>query len=256
MSHTENINQIFFDLFQQQTFTEEELDYSILEKHKPHLQKLADIGNCVVSVLDVYRKQHVFHSSNVGAVFGYSPQEVEQYGEHFLNAIIHPKDFPVLMQNGLTAFKFYFNFSEDEKLNYKIINEFRVMNASAQYIRVIEQHQTLELDGRGNLWLALSILDISPNQEIAEGLKSQVLNFKTGEFLTLTQEAPEIKVALTKREAEILKLVKEGFLSKEISNRLSISVHTVNTHRQRVLEKLGANNSMEAVVFSSKLGLV
>jgi DNA-binding CsgD family transcriptional regulator len=256
MSHTENVNQIFFHLFEQQTFAERELDYSILEKHKPHLQKLADIGNCVVTVLDTYRKQHVFNSSNLGAVFGYSPQEVEKYGEHFLNAIIHPEDFPLLMQNGLTALKLYLNFSEEEKLNYKIINEFRVLNASAQYIRVIEQHQALELDGRGNLWLALSILDISPNQEINEGLKSQLLNFRTGEFLSLAQEPPEIKIALTKREAQILKLVKEGFLSKEISNRLSISVHTVNTHRQRVLEKLGANNSMEAVVFSSKLGLV
>jgi DNA-binding NarL/FixJ family response regulator len=51
-------------------------------------------------------------------------------------------------------------------------------------------------------------------------------------------------------------MVKDGFLSKEISEQLSISLHTVNTHRQRVLEKLGANNSMEAVVFASKLGLL
>jgi len=50
--------------------------------------------------------------------------------------------------------------------------------------------------------------------------------------------------------------VRNGLLSKEISNKLSISVHTVNTHRQRFLEKLGANNSMEAVVFASKFGLL
>jgi DNA-binding CsgD family transcriptional regulator len=45
-------------------------------------------------------------------------------------------------------------------------------------------------------------------------------------------------------------------LSKEISNVLSISLHTVNTHRQRFLEKLGANNSMEAVMFASRFGLL
>lgn len=256
MNNTENINQVLFDLFQQQTFVEAELDYCVLDKHKPNLQKLADIGNSMITVMDVYRKQHVFHSSNFGALLGYSSQEVGQYGEYFLNAIIHPEDLPKLMQNGLTVFKLYLNFSEREKLNYKIINEFRVLNASNQYIRVIEQHQTLELDKLGNLWLALSILDVSPNQELQEGLKSQVLNFRTGEFLTLTPENSEIKVSLTKREAEILKLVKDGLLSKEISDKLFISVHTVNTHRQRFLEKLGANNSMEAVVLSSKLGLV
>src|SRR5687767_7692188 len=106
MSHTNNIDEIFFDLFEQQTFAEDELDYSILEKHKPHLEKLAEMGNCVVSVLDVYRKQHVFNSSNFGAVLGYSAEDVAKHGEYFLNTIIHPEDFPGLMQNGLTAFKF------------------------------------------------------------------------------------------------------------------------------------------------------
>jgi len=256
MEPTANLNRLFFDLLQQQNFVEDDLDYTALEKHKPQLQKLADLGNSIISVLDVCKKQHVFHSANFGAVLGYRPEEVDEQGEHFLNTIIHPDDFPLLMQNGLTAFKLYLNFSKEEKLNYKIINEFRVLNAAKQYVRVIEQHQTLELDKHGNLWLALSILDISPNQDVHEGLKSQVLNFRTGTFLTLKQEMSEIKIALTKREAEILKLVKDGLLSKEISDRLSISVHTVNTHRQRVLEKLGANNSMEAVVLSSRLGLV
>ena len=66
----------------------------------------------------------------------------------------------------------------------------------------------------------------------------------------------KISIGLSKREIQILKMVKDGLLSKEISNNLNISLHTVNTHRQRVLEKLGANNSMEAVVFASKLGLL
>jgi len=131
-----------------------------------------------------------------------------------------------------------------------------MLNAENQYVRVIEQHQALELDKQGNLWLALSILDISPNQNSNETLKSQVLNFRTGKFISLTDTNSEIAASLTQREIEILKLVKNGLLSKEISDRLSISIHTVNTHRQRVLEKLGANNSMEAVILSSRLGLV
>lgn len=256
MTNTENINRIFFELFDEQPFVEAELDYSILEKHKPQLQKLADISNALITVLDVYKKKHVFHSANFGAVLGYSPQEVAAYGEHFMNAKIHRDDFYGITKNGLTGFKLFLKMSEDEKLNFKIINEFRILNVSGQYIRVIEQHQALELDKRGNLWLALSILDISPNQDLKEGLKSQVLNFRTGKFMPLEPDDSAIKIQLTQRETEILKLVKEGMLSKEISDRLSISVHTVNTHRQRVLEKLGANNSLEAVVFSSRLGLV
>ena len=83
-----------------------------------------------------------------------------------------------------------------------------------------------------------------------------MLNFRTGKIVSFTESKDDITSALTKREIEILKLVKSGFLSKEISNKLTISLHTVNTHRQRVLEKLGVDNSMEAVMLASKLGLI
>lgn len=256
MTNTDNITKVFFELFDAQSFVGDELDYSILESHKPKLQMLSDIGNSLITVLDVYQKRHVFQSENFATVLGYNERDVAQYGEHFMNAKIHPDDFWGITKNGLTGFKLFLKMSENEKLNFKFINEFRVLNASGQYVRIIEQHQALELDNRGNLWLALSILDISPDQDLGKGLKSQLLNFRTGEFIPLLSDDSDIKVQLTQRETEILKLVKEGLLSKEISDRLSISIHTVNTHRQRVLEKLGANNSMEAVVLSSRLGLV
>ena len=148
------------------------------------------------------------------------------------------------------------NFSEDEKTNYKLINEYRILNASNQYVRVVEQQQVLELDKRGNFWLALSILDISPNQDVNSGIKSQILNYRTGKFIPLIDTKENVNTALSAREIEILKMVKYGLLSKEISDKLSISVHTVNTHRQRVLEKLEANNSMEAIITASKLGII
>lgn len=255
MNKAENMNALYFELLNSQTFHVKDLDYSILDKHKMQLQLLADVGNSVINVMDIFQKKHVFYSSNFGSVFGYNAKDVESYGENFMKSKIHPDDFPLVMKSGLACLKLYLNFSKEEKLSYKLINEFRILNAANQYIRVIEQHQALELDRQGNLWLALSILDISPNQEGQEGLKSQLLNFRTGEFIPLPQDT-EFKVTLTQREIEILKLVKEGLLSKEISSRLSISVHTVNTHRQRVLEKLGASNSIEAVVFSTKFGLV
>lgn len=130
-----------------------------------------------------------------------------------------------------------------------------MLNARNQYVRMVEQYQVLELDPNGQIWLLLNIVDISPNQEELEGSKSQLLNYRTGKIITI--EIPKkAQFELTKRETEILNLVKLGLLSKEISDKLSISVHTVNTHRQRFLEKLGANNSFEAIMFASKFGLL
>ena len=54
-------------------------------------------------------------------------------------------------------------------------------------------------------------------------------------------------VLLTPREREILALAKEGMFSKEISEKLNISIHTVNRHRQNILEKLQVDNMIEAI---------
>jgi two-component system, LuxR family, response regulator FixJ len=48
--------------------------------------------------------------------------------------------------------------------------------------------------------------------------------------------------ALTEREREVLDLVIEGRVSKEIAGRLGISVKTVDVHRTRIREKTGAEN--------------
>ncbi len=235
------------------------VDYSKFEKRKALLQTLATIGKSGVSVFDFYKKEHIFYSPNFGQLLGFDVKQIEEKGQRFIDAKIHPDDFLLLMQNGISLLKLYSKFTDDEKANYKLINEYRILNCEDTYVRVIEQHQALELDIDGNLWLSLSLIDISPNQEVSEGFKSQLYNYRTGKIVPFRNEKKNGVsggLALSKREIQILKMVKEGLLSKEISNQLEISLNTVNTHRQRVLEKLGANNSMEAVVFASKLGLL
>ena len=255
MTEPSSIEEIFFRYLLQYQFDETDLDYSILDKHNTVLQSLSDISNSGTSIFDLSKRQIVFYSSNYGKLLGYLPSDYEKTGQQFFDSKIHEDDKRNLSINGVTILKLFNNFSSDEKVNHKLINEYRMLNAQNKYVRLIEQHQVLELDKKGQIWLLISIVDISPNQEEYNGIRSQLLNFRTGAVIPV--ETPVIpQFELTKREIEVLKLVKEGYLSKEISGKLSISVHTVNTHRQRFLEKLGANNSFEAIVFASKLGLL
>ena len=60
----------------------------------------------------------------------------------------------------------------------------------------------------------------------------------------------------TGREREIILLCREGLLYKEIADRLGISVHTVNTHKKHIYEKLGINNTMEMVQYALKMGII
>ena len=68
-------------------------------------------------------------------------------------------------------------------------------------------------------------------------------------------EAPDGRM-LTPREREILMLLGEGLVNKEIAVRLGVSEHTVKTHLAAIYEKLDASNRAEAVATGLRRGLI
>ena len=132
--------------------------------------------------------------------------------------------------------------------------QYRILNAKGQYVNVISRQQVLEKDRNGKAWIIMGILDISPDQIVTEKIKRTVINSKTGEILTSTFMPAEKQ--LTNREKEILLLIRQGFLSKEIANRLNISIYTVNNHRKNILAKLDVDNVMEAINTALDFGII
>lgn len=61
---------------------------------------------------------------------------------------------------------------------------------------------------------------------------------------------------LTAREREIFHLVVEGATSKEVAQRLEISVKTAENHRASILDKLGVRNTAELVRYAVRKGLL
>ena len=61
---------------------------------------------------------------------------------------------------------------------------------------------------------------------------------------------------MTSREDEVVKLIAEGHSSKEIAQRLTISMKTVERHRSNILEKLGMRDRTELTRYAIRVGLV
>jgi DNA-binding NarL/FixJ family response regulator len=61
---------------------------------------------------------------------------------------------------------------------------------------------------------------------------------------------------LTPRENEVLTLLAEGLSNKEIAAKLEISEHTAKFHVNSILQKMGAQKRVEAVVRAAKLGII
>ncbi len=252
----EQILKEYAEVLNQQKLETSDLDYSAFEKQIPFLNQMSTINNSGVSVFDFHQKEHIYSSFNFSELLGFDLAKVKNEGTKYFDSKVHPDDLISNIKNGILLMTFFFSLPVEDRKNYKFQNEYRVLNSENKYIRIIEQHQVLELDKKGNIWLAISILDISPNQDNSKKRHAQLLNVKTGEHQLIARVESIPEIGLSKREKEILSLVKKGLFSKEISDSLSISVHTVNTHRQNILKKLSVDNSIEAIEYATKRNLV
>jgi DNA-binding NarL/FixJ family response regulator len=61
---------------------------------------------------------------------------------------------------------------------------------------------------------------------------------------------------LTPREMQVLLLMTEGYVAKEIGRKLTLSARTVEIYRHRAVYKLGARSGMHAVALAISRGLV
>ncbi|MEO0895880.1 MAG: response regulator transcription factor [Bacteroidota bacterium] len=63
------------------------------------------------------------------------------------------------------------------------------------------------------------------------------------------------KTSLSKREKEVVKLIVDGLTTKEIADKLFLSKHTIESHRQNILLKLELKNTAELVKYAIQHGL-
>ena len=79
---------------------------------------------------------------------------------------------------------------------------------------------------------------------------------QNGHRYTRTREVEDRYELLTERERQIYHLLAEARSSKEIANRLGLSVHTVETHRTRIMEKMELHGIAELVLSAVRRGLI
>jgi len=120
--------------------------------------------------------------------------------------------------------------------------------------------QTLKLGGSG--YVLKSSADRELIQAIRMAHRGEVFLYPTavkkllGEYLKTSTQSRTGKGSLTQREREVLKYTAEGFTNNEIAGKLIISPKTVDTYRQRIMEKLDLHHRSELVQYALQKGLL
>ena len=203
----------------------------IAQQYLPYIKILEQAGSFAVFLSD--RFGHYY----------YVTEYIEASQEIDIEKLVHPDDWEVVRRIDKKVWEFLNTLPEEEKLTYKYIYELRVLERG-KYVRMIYQMRILAF--KEDNFLAMGIIDIAPEQSANTSVRFQIKNCLTDEIVPFAIESAT-DTLLTPREREVLALAKEGMFSKEISKKLNISIHTVNRHRQNILEKLQVDNMIEAV---------
>lgn len=86
------------------------------------------------------------------------------------------------------------------------------------------------------------------NKNISDTILNSVIN--------KSQNKTSNNKTLTKREEEIISLVVDGFTNKEIADKLCISIRTVDSHKNNMMQKLKLKSTVELVKYAIKHNIV
>lgn len=256
----ESLNELYAEyqaMLQQLKPDVDENDYDVLDRHIPFLEKLDAIDRSSISIFDLNRKTHVYASPSYRERLGIS--EDEDPGIDGFDQLMHPDDYLNALRSSVYFMRLALEVAPGMIRNYKLIQDFRIRSSAGGWLRVVEQFTCLETDHAGKPWLALSILDISPDQDMDTGHRATMIDTHTGALFRMpgdNSEGMSDSESLSGRERQILTLISEGFVSKQVAERLYLSVHTVNTHRRNIISKMKVSNTAEAIRQARDMALI
>jgi DNA-binding NarL/FixJ family response regulator len=107
---------------------------------------------------------------------------------------------------------------------------------------------------------AFEVVGVAESVAAVSDASDVMLVANSGSLKEISATAPGrdavVGAALTTRERQILTLLADGLVNKQIAERLGISVNTVKTHLELLFEKLGVATRAEAVATAVRRGLL
>jgi len=102
------------------------------------------------------------------------------------------------------------------------------------------------------------VLKNAAKEELLEAINTVIKGkvYYSFEAISSLRKAEPHQLLITRREKEVLLLIAEGLTNAEISEKLFISIPTVNTHRKSLLEKFEVKNTAMLIGKATKLGLI
>lgn len=248
------------EILLKQSFKIKTKDDNIFQKALNQASDYAKNNNAISVLSDMQaNKSYIFHgkmSVTMGIAQSVCFQKINSIWEESIFSSIHPDDLIEKHQIEYNFFHFIKSIPEKYRADYQVIGVLRMFDTLGNLHFVQHRMRYISTYPENNFRYALCTYIFLPKNSnfdrISEN-KILIINTSNGEIIENKDNSPAL--FLSEREQEILRNIRKGKSSKEIADQLSISLHTVSRHRQNILAKLHAKNSLEACRIAEQLKL-
>lgn len=229
---------------------------SKLDNGKLIAEMYARLENSISVLSDLKSRRSYIYYGAIAAQIGLSQQQAEIgsiWEDELLNRV-NSEDLQKKYRLELQFFQLLNSLPPAERTDYQAITKIKIRNSEGRYLLVKHRLLYIGSSDDGSIWLALCLYNIiydHPEYDIPGGI---IINTRTGKTIDYSNHS--FNELLSPREKEVLRLIKHGRRSKEIAEKLSLSINTVNRHRQNIFQKLNVTNVMEACKVAETTGLL
>lgn len=216
-----------------------DISENFLINQKEVLPKLLNNINALVCIINIRRGTILWVNHYGQSKLGCSLEYISKMPPEEILSLIHP-DFRININQSLL------NLCRHKQENHYHI--LKVRNKSGKWHWVLLSCETFEKNHKGNVHTILLFgMDININKAHDHLQRIMKINNSDNPIFVTN--------IITKREKEIAQHISNGKTDKEIAQELQISIHTVKTHRKRIIHKLGLKNSKTLIKFIAENGL-
>ena len=185
-------------------------------------------------------------------ILGYDDKEVTL---DLIRQLYHPNDFEIITKVYKAVLIYAMEHPKDCD-NSTLFISFRMRKKNGSYIKILSKLTILETDEKGRIISSLikftniSFIDKTDNVDWEFKTKNLMKTFFKQQVYKAYQNF------FTKRETEVIKKIDKGLSNKEIAEKLSISEHTVATHRKNIFKKANCHHTDELILFCKGKGIL
>jgi DNA-binding CsgD family transcriptional regulator len=223
-----------------------------LELYKNIAKNYAKIENAIAVLSDMYgENSYIFYGEFCKRLnLQNTTDKISSIWEEDILNLIHPNDIPGKYLEELYFHNFMMKQPLHKYSHYCLYCKLRMRGQNKNYISVLHRIFYIPIPSSNRVQFALCVYSPMINDFIHHGI---IMDTTNGKIIDIEANQSDL---LTAREKQVLTLVSNGMLSKNIAEYLSISIHTVNRHRQEILGKLRVKNSIEACRIAKEIGLI